>query len=75
LFIKQEKRRIINKYLGVKVMKLKYKTDCDGFIFTFCPNIEKEGIKVGSRSCSLCEYFVSDDAEKKIVECSFKGNK
>lgn len=55
-------------------MKIKYETD-DGWCETFCPNSEKEGIKVGSMSCAECDYFVSDDETKQIVKCSFEKTK
>jgi len=54
-------------------LKIKYKTD-GRLCKTFCPD-KKNKAKVSSFSCHNCDYFVSDDAEKKIVECSFKDNK
>jgi len=55
-------------------MKIKYKINNKKQLFTECPN-GNDGVKAGSIACGCCNYFVSDDAEKKIVECSFKINK
>jgi hypothetical protein len=51
-------------------MKIKY--EMNGYqIVTKCPDKYNKA-KVSSFSCHDCNYFISDDEKKQIVECNFK---
>ncbi len=53
-------------------MEMKYKVEGTVCI-TKCPY--KKGNKIGSVSCTDCEYFVSVDSRKRKVTCKFKKGK
>ena len=52
-------------------MKIIYRKDKLGWLLTYCPRDVFQQIMVGSEACTRCEFFVSRDLDKRIVECLF----